>query len=104
MPRGGRRPGAGAPKGNWNNLSSGRRSTRLQALILTLRDDKHFMLVYRLLMAAARRQQRRRAESLKSLMDLASALTSDTTSQDPPPAEGPALAGLPKDEERRQQL
>jgi len=32
MPRGGKRPGAGAPKGNLNALKTGRRSKQLLAL------------------------------------------------------------------------
>ena len=32
MPRGGRRPGAGAPKGNFNGLKSGRRNERLEMI------------------------------------------------------------------------
>jgi hypothetical protein len=36
MPRGGRRPGAGAPKGNLNALTTGRSSKRVQAFKLAL--------------------------------------------------------------------
>ena len=36
MPRGGRRPGAGAPKGNLNRLSSGRRSPRVKVVLAAL--------------------------------------------------------------------
>lgn len=36
MPRGGRRPGAGAPKGNLNGLRSGRSSPRVQAVLAAL--------------------------------------------------------------------
>ncbi len=36
MPRGGRRPGAGAPKGNMNGLRSGRYSKQLKRLIIVL--------------------------------------------------------------------
>ena len=36
MPRGGKRPGAGAPKGNLNNLKTGRRSRQLKALFVLL--------------------------------------------------------------------
>jgi hypothetical protein len=36
MPRGGRRPGAGAPRHNLNALKSGRHSIQLRALILAL--------------------------------------------------------------------
>lgn len=84
MPRGGRRPGAGAPKGNWNALSSGGRSKRLRALVLSLRDDPHFMAVYRLLKAAAGRQQGRRAKTLQSLLDLERALTNDRKRDEAP--------------------
>jgi hypothetical protein len=59
MPRGGRRPGAGAPKGNWNALTTGLRSKRLQDLVLSLRDDPQFVAVYRLIIEAAARKKRR---------------------------------------------
>ena len=36
MPRGGRRPGAGAPKGNLNGLRSGRSSRRVQVVLAAL--------------------------------------------------------------------
>ena len=36
MPRGGKRPGAGAPKGNTNAFKHGRNSKRLRALALAL--------------------------------------------------------------------
>ena len=36
MPRGGKRPGAGAPKGNLNALKHGRHSAQLQQLAVTL--------------------------------------------------------------------
>ncbi|MEX2246742.1 MAG: hypothetical protein WEC75_08640 [Dehalococcoidia bacterium] len=39
MPRGGRRPGAGAPKGNLNALKSGRYSPRVRAVLYALVDD-----------------------------------------------------------------
>jgi hypothetical protein len=34
MPRGGRRPGAGAPRGNLNHLVDGRRSRQLRQLFI----------------------------------------------------------------------
>ena len=68
MPRGGRRPGAGAPKGNWNALSSGVRSKRLRALVLSLRHDPHFIVVYRLLIEAASRKQRRAQQSMREIV------------------------------------
>ena len=37
MPRGGRRPGAGAPRGNLNGLKTGRHSRQVQALQIALR-------------------------------------------------------------------
>ncbi len=42
MPRGGRRPGAGAPKGNFNGVTTGNNSMRMLmvgANIMILRDD-----------------------------------------------------------------
>jgi len=54
MPRGGRRLGAGAPKGNWNGLKTGRHSPRFRQALLALRHDPPFMEVYRLLMRAER--------------------------------------------------
>ena len=36
MPRGGRRPGAGAPRGNLNALKNGTRSRHLRTLIIAL--------------------------------------------------------------------
>ena len=36
MPRGGKRPGAGAPKGNLNAMKHGRHSAQLQQLAVTL--------------------------------------------------------------------
>jgi hypothetical protein len=40
MPRGGRRPGAGAPRDNLNALKHGRRSRQLRALFVALRRPK----------------------------------------------------------------
>ncbi len=36
MPRGGSRPGAGAPKGNFNGVTSGNRSQRLRMVYMAL--------------------------------------------------------------------
>jgi hypothetical protein len=36
MPRGGRRPGAGAPKGNFNAMKSGKFSPRVRGVIAAL--------------------------------------------------------------------
>jgi hypothetical protein len=59
MPRGGRRPGAGAPKRQLERLTTGTRSKRLQDLVLSLRDDPQFVAVYRLIIEAAARKKRR---------------------------------------------
>ena len=49
MPRGGRRAGAGAPVGNFNRLSTGRRSTQLEALTMAMARRRDVArLVYRL--------------------------------------------------------
>jgi len=41
MPRGGKRPGAGAPKGNLNAIKDGRRSKQIaRAVELALRDPR----------------------------------------------------------------
>ena len=45
MPRGGRRPGAGAPKGNVNALKSGTRSPRVMAIMEALAHDEESRLV-----------------------------------------------------------
>lgn len=55
--RGGRRPGAGAPKGNLNGLRTGARSRQLKAVILALMavpQTRRFLLHF------ARMEQRRR--------------------------------------------
>ncbi len=58
MPRGGRRPGAGAPRGNLNALRTGNRSKQLRALVFAL------MLVpqtRRVLLHFSKMEQHRRA-------------------------------------------
>ena len=55
MPRGGRRPGAGAPKGNMNALKSGRYSPRFNA-VRTALSQHPAVQAY---LAALRRQQLR---------------------------------------------
>jgi len=39
MPKGGRRPGAGAPVGNMNALKTGTRSLRVRAILMALLQD-----------------------------------------------------------------
>ena len=57
MPRGGRRPGAGAPRGNLNALKHGRHSAQLQQLALTLALLPHVRDTF---IKFARRQRHRR--------------------------------------------
>ena len=57
-PRGGRRPGAGAPKGNLNALRTGTRSKQLKAVVLALLivpQTRHVLLHF------SRLEQNRRA-------------------------------------------
>ena len=58
MPRGGRRPGAGAPKGNLNALRTGTRSKQLKAVIIALLAIPE---TRRVLLHFSRMEQRRRA-------------------------------------------
>ena len=55
MPAGGRRPGAGAPKGNVNALKSGRHSARFKAVLTALSQHPEVQAY----LAALRRQQLR---------------------------------------------
>ena len=57
MPRGGKRPGAGAPKGNLNAMKHGRHSAQLQQLAVTL---ALLPAVQGTLIKLARRQRRQR--------------------------------------------
>ncbi len=57
MPRGGRRPGAGAPKGNLNALRNGLRSKQLRLLIIAL---MAFPQTRDVLLHFSRLEQRRR--------------------------------------------
>jgi hypothetical protein len=54
---GGRRPGAGARKGNTNALKTGLYSARLRALLGALQKDPIFIATYRLLMRAAAKKR-----------------------------------------------
>jgi hypothetical protein len=49
MPRGGRRPGAGAPKGNLNGLRHGRYSRRIRGLAQQLIDEPDVRTLVRVL-------------------------------------------------------
>jgi hypothetical protein len=60
----------------------------LQALVLTLRDDPHFLIVYRLLIAAASRKQRRSEQSMKEIVKAIADLTDrEMPSESDKPAE-----------------
>jgi len=61
MPRGGKRPGAGAPKGNLNALKHGLRSQQVRALSLAL---AQIPLFRRYLQRLARRRQQNTAAAL----------------------------------------
>jgi hypothetical protein len=54
MPRGGRRPGAGAPLGNMNSLKTGTHSKRVRAVVLALMHDPETREVLLHLGASAR--------------------------------------------------
>ena len=58
MPRGGRRPGAGAPKGNLNALRTGMRSKQLKAMVIALLALPH---TRRVLLHFSRMEQHRLA-------------------------------------------
>ena len=51
MPRGGKRPGAGAPKGNFNAMRSGNRSKRMLMVYLALKQHPDLLSVGRELLA-----------------------------------------------------
>ena len=63
MPRGGKRPGAGAPKGNLNALKHGRHSAQLQQLAVTLALLPHVRDTF---IKVARRQSRQRRTAAKA--------------------------------------
>ena len=71
MPRGGRRPGAGAPKGNLNALKTGARSRQLRAVLAALLIEPH---TRRVLLQLARRQHLRREEFRQTLIAVAKLL------------------------------
>ena len=67
MPRGGRRPGAGAPKGNLNALKHGRTSATYKRLVEIISQDAEGMRLLRDLADGQderRRRLRRQAERL----------------------------------------
>ena len=71
MPKGGRRPGAGAPKGNTNALKSGRHSARFKAVFTAMSQVPEIRDYF----AMVRRRQLRNeriaaAELRKALLEL----------------------------------
>ncbi len=64
MPRGGRRPGAGAPKGNLNALRTGTRSKQLKAVIIALMAIPQ---TRRVLLHFSRMEQHRRARLAQAI-------------------------------------
>ena len=65
MPRGGRRPGAGAPKGNLNALKTGKTSRQYQRLIEILSQDPEAVrLVREIVLGDEARKRRRRREAI----------------------------------------
>ena len=62
MPRGGKRPGAGAPRGNLNAVKAGRYSPRLQAIAKALAADPE---VNAFLLGFQRRQKRNQRKAAK---------------------------------------
>ena len=62
--RGGRRPGAGAPKGNLNALRTGARSKQLKTLIIVLMAVPE---TRRVLLHLNRLEQKRRAELVEAI-------------------------------------
>ena len=67
MPRGGKRPGAGAPRGNLNALKSGRHSTQLRALADTLASIPEARSI---LISAARRHARHKRQASRIALSL----------------------------------
>ncbi len=70
--RGGRRPGAGAPKGNLNALKNGSRSKQLRTLIIAL---MAFPQTRNALLHFSRMEQRRRARFQEAINAYARLLT-----------------------------
>jgi len=68
MPRGGKRPGAGAPKGNLNALKHGRHSAQLQQLAVTLALLPHVRDTFIKVARRRRRQHRTAAKAGHQLL------------------------------------
>ena len=71
MPRGGKRPGAGAPKGNLNALKSGRYSQRLNHLFFALAQVPELRYFLHEVRRRQLRQERQAARlARKAILDL----------------------------------
>jgi hypothetical protein len=75
MPRGGRRPGAGAPKGNTNALKHGRSSNLYARLIELLAQDPEALKIMR---EIADIQDRRKQRNLREAQRLLNAVVART--------------------------
>lgn len=71
MPRGGRRSGAGAPRGNLNALKTGTRSRQLRAVLAALLIEPN---TRRVILRLAQRQHLRREEFRQTLFTIAKLL------------------------------
>ena len=58
MPRGGRRPGAGAPKGNFNAVKSGTSSRRLRIAMATMLAVPEYRHILRFLLTGGEKAHR----------------------------------------------
>ena len=68
MPRGGRRPGAGAPKGNTNTLKSGRYSARLKTVFAAMPQLPEVRDYFAMVRRRQLRNERRAAAALRSAL------------------------------------
>ena len=78
MPRGGKRPGAGAPKGNLNGLKHGKTSRQFHRLLGILGDDPEAMRLVRLIVRGDEaRKKRHRREAAHIVGELLARLEHD---------------------------
>ena len=70
MPAGGRRPGAGAPKGNTNALKSGRHSARFKAVLTAMSQVPEVRDYFALVRRRQLRSERAAAVLRKALLEL----------------------------------
>jgi hypothetical protein len=101
MPRGGRRPGAGAPAGNLNAYKHGKTSRQHARLAEIIASDPEALALAREILSGETHRQARRVEQAKRLLDTlfakAQAHAADRAAQDyerrraipPPPGVDP---------------